>query len=74
MKMARVILVLLLSLSVRGTARQGQYVVDCSGFWNTTPRNQDGSGMTGDAAGLPPSKDAQWRGASWSGEDLDVAE
>ena len=38
------------------------------------PRNEDGSGMTGDAAGLPIAPSARWRADSWSPEDFDVAE
>jgi hypothetical protein len=48
--------------------------VDLAGQWNTLPRNQDGSGMTGDAAGVPLSQEGQWRAQSWSPEDFDVAE
>jgi hypothetical protein len=48
--------------------------VDLAGQWQTLPRNQDGSGMTGDAAGVPLSAEGQWRGQSWSPEDFDVAE
>ena len=48
--------------------------VDLSGMWQTTPRNQDGSGMTGDTAGVPVSATGRWRADSWSPEDFDVAE
>jgi hypothetical protein len=48
--------------------------VDFSGNWRPLPRNQDGSGMTGDVAGLPLSPAAQARAQSWSPEDFDVAE
>src|SRR5918993_1958493 len=48
--------------------------VDVSGLWRPLPRNQDGSGMTGDAAGVPLSNEGQWRAQSWSPEDFDVAE
>lgn len=48
--------------------------VDFSGMWRPTPRNQDGSGMTGDAAGVPVTPGAQARAQSWSPEDFDVAE
>ena len=48
--------------------------VDLSGMWQTTPRNQDGSGMTGDTAGVPVSPNGRWRGDSWSPDDFDVAE
>ena len=48
--------------------------VDMSGMWQSMPRNQDGSGLTGDAAGVPVSPEGRWRGDSWSPEDFDVAE
>ena len=48
--------------------------VELSGLWNTLPRNQDGGGIVGDAAGVPISQSARWRGDSWSGDDFDVAE
>jgi len=48
--------------------------VELSGMWQTTPRNQDGSGMTGDTAGVPVSEAGRWRADSWSPEDFDVAE
>jgi hypothetical protein len=48
--------------------------VDLSGMWQTLPRNQDGSGMTGDSAGVPVSANGRWRGDSWSPDDFDVAE
>jgi hypothetical protein len=43
-------------------------------MWRPLARNQDGSGMIGDAAGLPISDEARWRAESWSPEDFDVAE
>ena len=48
--------------------------VDISGQWRPLPRNQDGSGMTGDAAGVPISDGGRSRVQSWSPEDFDVAE
>ena len=48
--------------------------VDLAGQWQTLPRNQDGSGLTGDAAGVPLSDEGKWRAQSWSPEDFDVAE
>jgi hypothetical protein len=48
--------------------------VDLSGLWTPLARNQDGSGMTGDAAGVPLTAGGQWRAQSWSPEDFDVAE
>jgi hypothetical protein len=48
--------------------------VDIGGLWRPLPRNQDGSGMTGDAAGVPLSPEGRWRAQSWSPDDFDVAE
>ena len=48
--------------------------VDLSGNWRALPRNQDGSGMTGDAAGVPITEGMRGRAESWSPEEFDVAE
>jgi hypothetical protein len=64
------LLVLLFTLSSRPALAQK----DITGMWRPLARNQDGSGMIGDAAGLPISDAARWRGESWSPEDFDVAE
>jgi len=48
--------------------------MDLMGVWRPLPRNQDGSGMTGDVAGVPVSEAARWRVQSWSPEDFDVTE
>jgi len=48
--------------------------VDLMGSWRPLPRNQDGSGMTGDIAGVPVTDAARWRVQSWSPEDFDVTE
>jgi hypothetical protein len=48
--------------------------VDLSGQWRPLPRNQDGSGMTGDAAGVPITDGARARAQAWSPEDFDTAE
>jgi hypothetical protein len=48
--------------------------VDITGLWRPLPRNEDGSGMVGDAAGVPISAEGRWRADSWSPEDFDVAE
>jgi hypothetical protein len=48
--------------------------VDLAGNWRTLPRNQDGSGMTGDAAGVPLSDSGRARAQAWSPEDFDTAE
>jgi hypothetical protein len=43
--------------------------MDIMGVWRPLPRNQDGSGMTGDIAGVPVSDAARGRVQSWSPED-----
>jgi hypothetical protein len=48
--------------------------VSLEGMWRPMPRNQDGSGMTGDSAGVPVSDAAKARAQAWSPEDFDVAE
>lgn len=48
--------------------------VDISGLWRPLPRNQDGSGMVGDAAGVPLSDAGRARAGSWSPDDFDTAE
>ena len=53
---------------------QVNQVVDLSGLWTPMSRNQDGSGLTGDAAGVPLSPNGQWRAQSWSPDDFDTAE
>jgi hypothetical protein len=47
---------------------------DLTGMWRPLPRNQDGSGMIGDLAGIPLSESGRWRAESWSPSDFDVAE
>jgi hypothetical protein len=73
--MNRVFVLALLTACWSVTAHaQVNQVVDLSGLWTPLPRNQDGSGLTGDAAGVPLSPNGQWRAQSWSPEDFDVAE
>jgi hypothetical protein len=48
--------------------------VDISGLWRPLTRNEDGDGMTGDAAGLPISQESRWRADSWSPGEFDMAE
>src|ERR671912_404938 len=48
--------------------------VDLTGMWRPTPRNEDGSGMDGDYAGLPLSAAGRARAQSWVPENFDVAE
>ncbi len=48
--------------------------VDITGMWRPLPRNQDGSGLTLDAAGVPISEDGRYRLHRWSAEEFDMAE
>jgi hypothetical protein len=48
--------------------------VDLTGTWRSLPRDQDGSGMDGDYAGLPLSAAGRLRAQSWSPDNFDVAE
>ena len=48
--------------------------VDLSGMWWPLPRDQDGSGATGDVAGIPLSLDGRRRAHSWSPEEFDTSE
>ncbi len=64
------LLTLLLALSSEPALAQ----VDLAGLWTPLPRNQDGSGMTGDAAGVPVTAEGRWRAQGWSPEEFDVAE
>jgi len=62
-----------LALAALATAELAAQV-DISGGWRITPRNEDGSGMTGDGAGIPLTEGSKARRNSWSPEDFDVAE
>ena len=48
--------------------------IDVAGRWRSLPRNQDGSGMIGDLAGVPVSDAGRWRAESWSPDEFDMAE
>ena len=64
----------LLAACITAAAAPAAAQVDISGMWTPLPRNQDGSGMTGDAAGIPISDEGRARAQSWSPEEFDVAE
>jgi hypothetical protein len=64
----------LLVLLMTVTSHPAFAQVDISGLWRPLPRNQDGSGIVGDAAGVPLSEAGRWRAQSWSPDDLDTAE
>src|SRR5688572_33508708 len=63
---------LVLAVFLSATPVIGQ--VDFMGRWRPMARNEDGSGMVGDTAGVPLSPGSQWRVQSWSPEDFDIAE
>ena len=48
--------------------------VDIAGLWRPLARNQDGSGMDGDLAGLPLNEAGRQRALSWVPENFEVAE
>jgi hypothetical protein len=56
------------------TADRAFAQADLTGTWRPLARNEDGSGMIGDAAGLPITQSSRWRADSWSPEDFDVTE
>ena len=69
----RIPLVLVLVIAIVLSAPVGAQV-DFTGLWRPMARNEDGSGMVGDTAGVPVSAGSQARVQSWSPEDFDVAE
>ena len=66
------VLSLVVALLVSGGVLLAQR--DISGRWRPLARNEDGDGMTGDAAGLPLSPEGRWRADAWSPDEFDVAE
>jgi hypothetical protein len=48
--------------------------MDLTGMWRPMPRNEDGSGVDGDYAGLPLNDAGRSRAQSWAPENFDVAE
>ena len=48
--------------------------IDLAGIWRPLARNEDGSGMDGDYAGLPLSDAGRWRAQSWVPENFEVPE
>lgn len=63
-------LVLLMTLSSHPALAQ----VDLTGMWRPLFRNEDGSGMDGDYAGLPLSAAGRWRAQSWAPQNFDQPE
>ena len=48
--------------------------IDLTGLWRPMARNEDGSGMDGDYAGLPLNAAGRWRAQSWVPENFEVPE
>jgi hypothetical protein len=48
--------------------------VDLAGIWRPLGRNEDGSGLDGDYAGIPLSDAGRWRAQSWVPENFEVPE
>jgi hypothetical protein len=68
---ARIALVaVLVSLAVESARGQ----VDLTGLWRPLARNEDGSGMDGDYAGLPLSISGRARAQAWTPENFEVPE
>src|SRR6185436_10541048 len=62
------------SLTLAQTIAPGNGVGDLSGMWRPLARNEDGSGMDGDYAGLPLNAAGRLRAQSWAPENFDVPE
>jgi hypothetical protein len=71
MTSARVAWALILFL-VAGHQAAAQF--DLTGMWRPLARNEDGSGLDGDYAGLPLNAAGRLRAQSWAPENFDVAE
>ena len=62
------------SLTLAQTIAPGAGAGDLSGMWRPLARNEDGSGMDGDYAGLPLNAAGRWRAQSWVPENFEVPE
>ena len=62
------------SLTLAQTIAPGSGAGDLSGMWRPLARNEDGSGMDGDYAGLPLNAAGRWRAQSWVPENFEVPE
>ena len=73
-------LILALLVIVSGSLTLAQNIApgggqgDISGMWRPLARNEDGSGMDGDYAGLPLNAAGRWRAQSWVPENFEVPE
>jgi hypothetical protein len=54
--------------------QQARAQVDLTGLWRPLARNEDGSGMDGDYAGLPLSASGRARAQAWTPENFEVPE
>jgi hypothetical protein len=63
-------LILLVVLSTHPVMAQ----VDLTGLWRPLARNEDGSGLDGDYAGLPLSEAGRLRAQAWAPENFEVPE
>jgi hypothetical protein len=63
-------LVLTATLSATATSAQ----VDLTGLWRPLARNEDGSGMDGDYAGLPLNAAGRARAQAWAPENFEIPE
>lgn len=64
------LLVVLVAVSIQPALAQ----VDLTGLWRPLARNEDGSGMDGDYAGLPLSPSGRARAQAWTPENFEVPE
>lgn len=68
--MRALLLVLVIALSAQPAWAQR----DLTGMWRPLARNEDGSGLDGDYAGLPLSAAGRMRAQGWAPENFDVPE
>jgi hypothetical protein len=62
------------ALTLAQTIAPGAGSGDISGMWRPLARNEDGSGLDGDYAGLPLNAAGRWRAQSWVPENFEVPE
>lgn len=66
--------VIFMALLVTLSSHPALAQVDLAGLWRPLGRNEDGSGMAGDYAGLPLSAAGRWRAQSWVPDNFEVPE
>jgi hypothetical protein len=72
--MRRLVWAVAVALLVAFAAQRPLAETDVSGLWRPLARNQDGSGMIGDVAGVPVSVAGRLRAETWSPDEYDTAE